>query len=175
MKQRAFTLIELLVVIAIISTLAAMLLPALAGAKERGRTAACLSNLHQIGVALQIYVDENNNFLPVMYDKIATNSTSTNNLPSVDKVLAPQLGSLDVLRCPSDHTMTFETTGSSYAWNPLLNGKNASHPDLMGLTDSLDKIPVFFDKAGFHSANGPGHAVNFLYADQHIRNFYEAQ
>jgi prepilin-type N-terminal cleavage/methylation domain-containing protein len=171
MKRRAFTLIELLVVIAIISTLAAMLLPALSGAKERGRTAACLSNLHQIGVALQIYTDENNNYLPVMYD--ATNSMSTNNLPSVDKVLAPQLGSLGVLRCPSDNKMVFETTGSSYSWNPLLNGQNASHPNLMGLTDSLIKIPVFFDKGSFHSANGPGHAVNFLYADQHIRNFYE--
>jgi prepilin-type N-terminal cleavage/methylation domain-containing protein len=171
MKRLAFTLIELLVVIAIISALAAMLLPALSGAKERGRTAACLSNLHQIGVALQIYTDENNNYLPVMYD--ATNSAGSNNLPSVDKVLATQLGSVSVLRCPSDNKMVFEKTGSSYSWNVLLNGQNASHPDLMGLTDSLVKIPVFSDKDSFHSANGPTHAVNFLYADQHIRNFYE--
>ena len=174
MKRRAFTLIELLVVIAIIATLAAMLLPALSGAKERGRTAACLSNLHQIGVALQIYTDENNNYLPVMYDRNATNSMSTNNLPSVDKVLATQLGSLSVLRCPSDNKRIFETTGSSYSWNPLLNGQNASHPDLMGLTDSMEKIPVFFDKANFHFPNGPAHAVNFLYADQHLRNFLES-
>jgi prepilin-type N-terminal cleavage/methylation domain-containing protein len=174
MKSRAFTLIELLVVIAIIATLAAMLLPALSGAKERGRTAACLSNLHQIGVALQIYVDENNNFLPFM-DNVSTNPMATNTYPSMDKVLAPQLGSLNVLRCPSDNTMTFETTRSSYYWNVLLNGQNASHPNLMGLTDSLVKIPVFSDKGSFHSANGPNHAYNFLYADQHIRNFYEVQ
>jgi prepilin-type N-terminal cleavage/methylation domain-containing protein len=61
---RAFTLVELLVVIAIIATLAALLLPALGSAKERGRRVACLSNLRQLGLAIHIYAAENNGSIP---------------------------------------------------------------------------------------------------------------
>lgn len=63
-KHGGFTLIELLVVIAIIAILAAMLLPALASAKERGRRAACKSNLHQQGIAMQIYINDNRDRYP---------------------------------------------------------------------------------------------------------------
>jgi prepilin-type N-terminal cleavage/methylation domain-containing protein/prepilin-type processing-associated H-X9-DG protein len=169
LKGQGFTLIEMLVTIAIIAILASLLLPALGRAKESGRAAACKSNLHQIGIALQLYVNENKERMPTLYDQKAGTNFDTN-LATIDVVLSNQLGSHQILRCPSDNAQIFEQTGSSYSWNPLVNGQNADHLQILATNFPQAIIPLVFDKQQFHAVLGSKRAVNYLYADGHIKN-----
>ena len=108
--QNGFTLIELLVVIAIIAILASLLLPALAAAKKKMQTANCISNLHQWGLAVQIYASDNN-------DAVPCDGTTTPSNTGYGQY-APDNGNTTGAASPLD----------PYAWFTVLPSLMASHP-----------------------------------------------
>lgn len=140
----AFTLIELLVVIAIIGILAALLLPALNQARERGRTVACLNNMRQWGLALGMYCDDWNDYMPYEGNIQGEDVGSGFNVGAWFNVLAPYVGGhrlMDlytqntpplpggkggIFSCPSSPKITYTPTASvpyfSYTMNRVLTG-----------------------------------------------------
>jgi hypothetical protein len=134
--------------------------------------------LRQCGLAIQLYTQDYRNRLPEMRDQTPeayTNSlkeTTRNptNVYGPELVLKPYLGNTRVLKCVSDREQLFETTGSSYSWNSLLNGQNAEQLSVFEIQFESHQMPLMFDKEKFHAARGDAKAQNFLYADGHIKN-----
>lgn len=157
----AFTLIELLVVVGIIAVLLAIATPVVIGMRGRGEAAKCLGNLRQLGVALNGYLADHDQRMPsvAMGREAGDDDTGT-----IVEALAPYAGGAEAFRCPADKRL-WRATGTSYFWNPALNGQRANALRFFDLTDAPSRIPVLSDKEGWHYGGGP--KVNILYADGH--------
>jgi prepilin-type N-terminal cleavage/methylation domain-containing protein/prepilin-type processing-associated H-X9-DG protein len=95
-----FTLIELLVVIAIIAILAAILFPVFAQARDKARQSACVSNMRQIGLGLQMYAQDYDETLPIANDQVLKFAEPTAP-PNFLGSLIPYIRSKPIFNCPS--------------------------------------------------------------------------
>jgi prepilin-type N-terminal cleavage/methylation domain-containing protein len=196
-KRAGFTLVELLVVMAIIGLLAAMLLPATARAKRRAHNTVCVNQLRQLGAAVRMYADENEQRLPSaeLLPSLPVNPAGP--LPRICDMLAPYVGktapatntSAPIFKCPSDSSPLFAREGSSYEWNTDLNGHRIDETRSTGVTmittvfvngepveSTQDARPLLFppattplllDYEEFHP-RPPKPGKNVVYMDDHV-------
>lgn len=96
-RSGGFTLIELLTVISIIAVLASILFPVFSSARGRARQISCVSNARQVGLAVRMYVDDNNDTWPIFH----AYNTGTPHL-GVEVALLPYVKATELFKCPDD-------------------------------------------------------------------------
>ena len=194
----AFSMVELLVVIAILGILSTLLLPALAGARHCARSASCTSNLRQLGVATQLYWDENDG-AAFRFRGAATNGgdifwfgwlergeEGQRRLDPTRGVLWPYLGSREVQNCPELPTrgpaFKPKALGGSggYGYNLHLSAPAAHPPVRAAAIPQPALTAVFADAAQVNDFQPPAtperpllepfHYVNTTEATAHFRH-----
>lgn len=182
--EKSFTLVELLVVIAIIAILAALMLPALADAKERARRASCKNSMRQFILAVHLYGDDNRQQLPVGASNMGP---LDDHLPIVcdatSNALVQYTKSERVLHCPSFaeafiRRQPFRSAGDAHygyvigynyhgghlntPWSPMVGTNTWISPQkltdastLVLLSDMNDWSPGYGESFAPHGKNGP--------------------
>ncbi|HEY3780589.1 MAG TPA: prepilin-type N-terminal cleavage/methylation domain-containing protein [Fimbriimonadaceae bacterium] len=174
--RRGFTLIELLIVIAIIAIIAAILFPVFARAKAAAKSTTCISNLHQIGTSMLLYMDDYDDLFPNAIDDsdrthpeqwtvFPTFQALIPSMPLMQNVLQPYIKSKEIFHCPSDSgtlvlddhfplafvgsPSDFATFGSSYLYRTEITESHQTQTSLQ----TPAYVNVYFDAAGHWHGN----------------------
>lgn len=189
-RSPGFTLVELLVVISIIGTLIALLLPAIQAARESARRTQCISNLRQIGLAIDQYVDRQG-----ARGKFPDAANFTRTVPTDKPSLMEVIGRYceitdatkeksELFHCPSDgdypnpegatefYDTYFEADSTSYEY-AVRRAANKTRQQIL-LRDNENEprsstaVWIVFDCDPFHGSPGEDGSRNFLYLDGHV-------
>lgn len=185
-KRAGFTLVELLVVIAIIAILAALIMPAFSKARMRSQAIACLNNTHQLGVALQLYTDDHESYLP--YNLVMKPSASRTNLNWVNNVMSWEVtdtdntntatiinaglggyvsGNTGIYRCPADQALSSAQAAAGWSHRVRSYSLNA----MLGNVGSFSASGVNLNNPNyrqfFKTTQIPQPAEIFTFLDEH--------
>jgi prepilin-type N-terminal cleavage/methylation domain-containing protein/prepilin-type processing-associated H-X9-DG protein len=186
---RAFTLVELLVVIAIIGILIGMLLPAIQAARESARRSQCSSNLRQIGLAIEQYLQSRGTNGKFPHCANYTRSIPTDK-PSLMEAIGrycemtdPTEESSELFHCPSDHgypdheesghVTYFAAQGTSYEYDSQGRYRNKTRQQALMNRDANEPrsstiVWIVNDFMPFHGREREDGGRNYLYLDGHV-------
>jgi prepilin-type N-terminal cleavage/methylation domain-containing protein len=175
MNRAGFTLIELLAVVAIIAIIAAMATPVIGSAIERGRSAKCVNNLRQIGVAVQQYVADNDYRFPAIETEPPSLPADIESGGTALEVLGPYGITQAILTCPTDLVTlgNVERHGTSYHFSPVVQDETAVAVNIYSRRGiftirNIGWLTVATDYEGVHPRSDGELGRNILKADGRV-------